>query len=288
MLKRPLGRTGHESSVAILGGVAFSGASPDEVTGWLTRATQAGVNHLDIAPSYGEAETRVGPHLPAFRARLYISEKTMARDRDGARAELERSLELLQTDHFELYQFHAVTSQDDVDRILAPGGAAEAFLQAREEGLVTHLGITGHLEKAPGLFCQVLEALDLDTVMFPVNAPLWGNPGYRADAERLLTICAERDLGVMGIKAIARGFWPTDEHNYQTWYQPLEDRERIQRAVNFTLSLPIHGIPTVGDLRLLGPALEAAERFRQLSQEEIDREIAENGLQALVNPTPTA
>src|SRR5450759_115749 len=97
MLKRPLGRTGHESSVAILGGVAFSGASPDEVTGWLTRATQAGVNHLDIAPSYGEAETRVGPHLPAFRARLYISEKSMARDRDGARAELERSLELLQT-----------------------------------------------------------------------------------------------------------------------------------------------------------------------------------------------
>ncbi|MHB8510153.1 MAG: aldo/keto reductase [Candidatus Dormibacteria bacterium] len=282
MLKRRLGRTGHESSVAILGGVAFSDASPEDVTGWLGRATTAGVNHLDIAPSYGEAEARVGPHLPAFRARLYISEKTAARDRDGARAELEKSLELLRTDHFELYQFHAVTSEDDVDRILAPGGAAEALVQARDEGLITHLGITGHLEKAPRLFCQVLEALDLDTVMFPVNAPLWANRQYRADAERLLAICAERDLGVMAIKAIARGFWPTEEHNYQTWYQPLEDRDHIQRAVNFTLSLPIHGFPTVGDLRLLGAALDAAQQFTPLSQAEIDREIAENGLQALV------
>jgi aryl-alcohol dehydrogenase-like predicted oxidoreductase len=286
MQRRRLGRTGHQSSVAILGGVAFSAASPADVTGWLGRAIDAGVNHLDIAPSYGEAESRVGPHLQGFRDRLFISEKTMARDRDGARKELERSLELLQTDHFELYQFHAVTSDEDVDQILAPGGAAEALAQAREEGLVQHLGVTGHLEKAPGLFCRILESLDLDTVMFPVNAPLWGQPGYRADAERLLTICAERDLGVMAIKAIARGFWPTEEHNFQTWYQPLEDQVRIQRAINFALSLPVHGCPTVGDLRLLGAALEAAERFQPLSPDEIAREIDGSGLQPLVRPIP--
>ena len=284
MLKRRLGRTGHQSSLAIMGGVAFSTASPDEVTNTFERLMHAGVNHLDIAPSYGEAEARVGPHLPAFRDRLYISEKTMARDRDGARAELERSLELLQTDSFELYQFHAVASQDDVDRLLAAGGAAETLVQARAEGLVARIGITGHFEKAPGLFCQVLEALDLDTVMFPVNAPLWARRDYRADAERLLGICAERDLGVMAIKAIARGFWPTDEHNYQTWYQPLEDQARIQRAVNFTMSLPIHGFPTAGDLRLLGASLEAADGFRQLTPDEVAEEIERNGLEALVQP----
>ena len=286
MLTRRLGRTGHQSSLAILGGVAFSAASPEDVVGTLGRALEAGVNHLDIAPSYGEAEARVGPHLRPFRDRLYISEKTMARDRDGARAELERSLELLGTDHFELYQFHAVAAQDDVDRLLAPGGAAEALVQARDEGLVGHIGVTGHFERAPGLFCKVLEAVDLDTVMFPVNAPLWANREYRLDAERLLSICAERDLGVMAIKTIARGFWPTPEHNYQTWYQPLEGRDRIQRAVNFTMSLPIHGFPTVGDLRLVGAALEAAEGFRQLSHEEIEREVAESGLQALLTAPP--
>lgn len=283
MLKRRLGRTGHMSSVAILGGVAFNGASPEEVVGWLERACHAGVNHLDIAPGYGEAETRVGAHLPAFRDRLYIGEKTAARERDGARADLERSLQRLQTDHFELYQFHGVASQDDVDRILARGGAAEALVRAKEEGLVAHLGVTGHLELAPGLFCQLLDSLDLDTVMFPVNAPLWALPRYRSDAERLFAICAERDLGVMAIKAIARGPWLTPEHGYQTWYEPLQEHDRIQRALNFTLSLPVVGCPTVGDLRLLGAVLDAAENFTQMSPAELEEEVAGNGLRPLVS-----
>src|SRR5258708_8613706 len=215
------------------------------------------------------AEARVGRILPPARDRLLVACKTMERTRDGARAELERSLERLQTAHFDLYQLHAVTNERELEAALAPGGAAEALTQARDEGLVRSIGITGHFEQAPRLFQQVLQRVDLDTVMFMVNPALWARAEYRADAERLLDLCAQRDLGVMAIKVVARGPWHAGEHHYQTWYEPLDKSAEIQAAVNSALSLPIHAFATPGAPQLLPLVFAAAEGYEPLDEEQM-------------------
>ena len=203
-----MGRTGHESSVAIYGGFASFRGTPEDSARDLELALAAGVNHIDVAPSYGHAEENLGPSLARLRSKFFLACKTEHRTRDDARRELERSLQRLQVEQFDLYQFHAVIDDGQLDAIFAPGGALEAVLQAREEGLTRFIGITGHFRQVPTVFNTALERLDLDTVMLPVNGALWALPDYRSAAERLLKTCAERDLGVMAIKAAARGYWP--------------------------------------------------------------------------------
>src|SRR6266542_2278781 len=244
MQRRRLGRTGHESSVAILGAAAFWETTEDVVAGAFARAVAAGVNHLDTAPQYGMAEDLAGRVLPEYRDRLY------------------------------LYQLHAVTTDEELAAALAPGGAAQALVQARDEGLVGAIGITGHFEYAPRLFRQALREVDLDTVMLPVNPTMLALPAYRADFEALLAVAAERDLGVMAIKAVARGPWGGRDHTATTWYEPYQDPDRIREAVRFTLSLPVTGFATPGDVRLLPAALAAAAAFTPLSAEEIEARIA--------------
>lgn len=281
---RRLGRTDHHSSVAILGGCAFGPATEEETAAALTRALEAGVNHLDIAPSYGHAEAVVGPLIPAVRDRLFISCKTMHRTRDEARRELEGSLERLRTDMLDVYQLHAVTTDADLDAALAPGGAVETLQAAKDEGLVRFLGITGHFEEAPRVFRRALDVIDLDTVMFPVNGPMWALPEYRADAEELLSACADRDVGVMAIKAVARGFW-AGEQRYGTWYEPLDDPADMAHSIAFTLSLPVHGFATPCDLRLLDDALAAARAFTPLSPDEMEASVTSSAdREALVRP----
>ncbi len=274
MQRRRLGRTGHESSVAILGAAAFWETTEDVVAGAFARAVAAGVNHLDIAPQYGMAEDLAGRVLPEYRDRLFVGCKTMQRGASAARAELERSLTKLRTDRLDLYQLHAVTTDEELAAALAPGGAAQALVQARDEGLVGAIGITGHFEYAPRLFRQALREVDLDTVMLPVNPTMLALPAYRADFEALLAVAAERDLGVMAIKAVARGPWGGRDHTATTWYEPYQDPDRIREAVRFTLSLPVTGFATPGDVRLLPAALAAAAAFTPLSAEEIEARIA--------------
>jgi aryl-alcohol dehydrogenase-like predicted oxidoreductase len=260
MLTRRLGRTGHESSVAILGGAAFALSTTDESEPAFTAALARGVNHLDIAPRYGNAEVAIGPLVPAVRHRLFIGEKTTRRSADGVRAQLEETLQRLQTDHVDLYQMHAVTDVDVLDERVDAGGVIE---RARDEGLARFIGITGHGLAAPATFVEALRRYDLDTVMFPVYPRLWGDVDYRRAAEALMSICAERDLGVMAIKAVARQPWTQAEDRFATtWYEPRRDPAAIATGVRFALSTPgVHAFCTPGDLALLPLALDAAEAY---------------------------
>lgn len=275
MLRRRLGRIGHESSVAILGGAAFWSASAEEAEAGLALAAARGVNHLDIAPRYGAAETAVGPTLGRQRDRWFVACKTTSPTRDGARAELERSLTLLGCDRFDLYQLHAITSVEELD---IRAGAVEALLQAREEGLVGALGVTGHDLGAPAAHLETLRRYHFDTVMFPVYPRVWADPVYRADAEALLDHCAENDVGAMAIKAVAHRPWgdePPPPGN--PWYRPQTDPAAIARGVRFALSTPgITGFCTPGSLELLPLVLDAAEGYEPFDETDrvTDRERA--------------
>ncbi len=265
MQTRRLGRTGHHSSVAILGGAAFWDCD-EEVAGLAFHAAlDAGVNHLDIAPSYGVAETVVGPHVPAVRDRLFIGAKTQRRNADGVRAQMEETLRRLGTDHVDLYQLHAVTSLEVLD---ARVDAVEAVLAARDEGLTRFVGVTGHDLGAPAAHLEALRRYDLDTVMFPVFPRVWGDDAYRADAEALLAECAARDVGVQAIKAVARRPWDGDRWA-GSWYEPYADDAGIERGVRFALSTPgVHGFCTPGDLDLLPRVLAAANAYEPLAVDE--------------------
>jgi aryl-alcohol dehydrogenase-like predicted oxidoreductase len=272
MQQRLLGRTGHMSSVVIFGGAAFHEmTTQDEADATLNMALEAGINHIDIAPTYGRgmAETRTGPWLEAYRDKFFLGCKTTDRTREGAWAELHRSLALLRTDYLDLHQLHAVTTFEELDAALAPGGAIETLQEAREKGLARFLGITGHGIEVAAVQAAALERFDFDTVMFPLNPRLYANPNYRRDAERLLAMCAEREVGVMIIKSIAKGPWGEQPKDYNTWYEPYDLQERIDVGVRFALSqTPVTGIAAAGDMRLLPKVLDAAERYQPMSAEE--------------------
>jgi aryl-alcohol dehydrogenase-like predicted oxidoreductase len=267
VLTRRLGRTGHDSSIAILGGAAFARCTPEETAPAFAAAVAQGVNHLDIAPQYGEAQRNVGPLLtPEVRSQLFVACKTLRKNGDGVRAQLEESLGLLRCEAFDLYQLHAVT---DLDELEARAGAAEAILRARDEGLTRFVGITGHNLTTPAAQAEALRRYDLDTVMFPVYPRVWADPDYRRDAEALLELCADRDVGVMVIKAGAARAWtvPPEERHSTTWYEPQTSAEAISTGVRFALSTPgVHAFCTPGDLDVLRLALDAAASYEPLDQ----------------------
>ncbi|HEY2812242.1 MAG TPA: aldo/keto reductase [Acidimicrobiales bacterium] len=273
MERRRLGRTGHDSSVAILGGAAFWMSSAEEGERGLALAMERGVNHLDIAPQYGDAQRAVGPAIPAVRDQLFVAAKTLRSNPDGVVAQFDDSRSLLGCDVLDLYQAHGVTTLEALDE-RAPG--IERILRLRDEGACRFAGITGHDLTVPHTFLEALRRYDLDTVMFPVYPRLWADPVYREAAEELLSLCAARDLGVMVIKAVARRPWadhrpladlvaadPATADRWATsWYEPQRDDESIARGVSFALSTPgVHAFCTPGDLGLLPRALDAANAF---------------------------
>lgn len=259
MLTRRLGRTGHESSVAILGAAAFWNSSPEATELAVAEAIASGVNHLDIAPQYGDAQQLVGPLVPTLRDRLFVGCKTLLTTRGEVRAQLEESLHLLGCDRFDLYQAHAVTSLEELD---LRAEAFEAILAARDEGLTSWVGVTGHDLGTPKAQAEAVRRYDLDTVMFPVNARLWADPQYRSDAEALLALAVERDLGVMAIKACAARPWAGRERTATTWYEPYVSEAEVERGVRFTLSVPgVHAFCTPGDVGVLRTSLAAAQRY---------------------------
>ncbi len=282
METRRLGRTGHESTVAILGGAAFARSNPQETAAAFTTAIANGVNHLDIAPRYGLAEALVGPLLPSVRDRVFVACKTTRRNAGGVRAQLTESLEKLNTDHFDLYQLHAVTSLEVLEQRT---DAAEAILAARDEGLARFVGITGHDDGAPAAHLEALKRWDLDTVMFPVNARMWSQAVYRRDAEALLEYCAEHDVGVMAIKACARRPWSSPVHSHTTWYQPYADAESVQRGVDFTLSVGgVHAFCTPGDVEVMQLAVDAAGNHRTMNAATRDAAIADAANETSIFP----
>lgn len=276
MEKRTLGRTGHESSVAILGGAAYWDATEEEAAKSFSAALAAGVNHLDVAPQYGRAEEVLGPCVGEARDRLFVGCKTLRKDPDGVRAQLENSLTLLHCEYFDLYQLHGVT---DVSELDTRSRAAEAIVKAKEEGLCTNIGITGHNLAAPVAHLEALRRYDLDTVMFPVNPRLWADCAYRAAAEALLEEAASRNLGVMAIKAGAARPWGSREHTASTWYEPYVTPDDLSRNIDFVLSVPgVHAFCTPGDRTLLPTVLQAANQT-----DSMDDEHAVLAMQATVN-----
>lgn len=278
MEKRPFGRTGHMSTVAIFGAAALSNVTQEEADTAMERILAAGVNHIDIAPSYGEAELRVGPWMPEYRERFFLGCKTMEREKDGARAEMEQSLKRLQVEAFDLYQLHAVTSFEELDACTKTGGALEAAIQARAEGLTKYIGITGHGNQSPAVFLEALRRFDFDSVLFPLNPVQMRNQEYRQNAEELISTCTEKNVGTMVIKSVAKQPWGQREWTYDTWYEPFDHLEQIQKGVNYALSFEITGLCTSGDVTILPLFLQACERYAPLSevkQEALIQEQAE-------------
>ena len=261
METRRFGRSGHLSTVAIFGAAAFWDVEQNQADETMRLVIAHEVNHIDVAPSYGKAEERIGPWLHRERERFFVGCKTMERSREGAAAELARSLKRLQIAAFDLYQIHAITSMAELDQVTSAGGALEAALQARDAGLTRFIGITGHGVDSPEIFCEALERFDFDSVLFPLNYVQFANPIFRRHSETLLSTCKARDVGVMAIKSITRGPWGTKPQAYTTWYEPFDDPAEIQQAVNFTLSQPVTGICTAGEVQLLPKVLQACENF---------------------------
>jgi aryl-alcohol dehydrogenase-like predicted oxidoreductase len=296
--RRRLGRTGHESSVAILGGAACWGASPDQAKAWLDLAMSRGVNHLDIAPQYGAAESVVGPHLADVRSELFVAGKTLRANPDGVQDQFDNTRRLLHAEVLDLYQAHAVTTIDELNR---RSDAIERIISLRDRGLTRFAGITGHDMTVPSTFLEALRRFDLDTVMFPVYPALWGRPEYREAAEELLELCDERDLGVMVIKAVAWRPWSdgrplaeaidgdpsTDERWADSWYEPANSDEAITRGVRFALSTKgVHAFCTPGDIGLLPRVLSAAEQFEPLSDNERQAAVEAMAADDLIFPMP--
>ncbi len=265
MERRRLGRLGHQSSVLIYGAAALGEVSQDVADRSVQEALDAGINHFDVAASYGEAELRLGPWMPKIRDQIFLATKTGDRDAEGAWASINRSLERLQTDHVELLQLHAIGDLAELDLATGPGGALESAVRAQEEGLVGAVGITGHGHDAPATHLEALRRHPFATVLSPINVVLSRDPAYRDAYDALVDEVARQDAGLMIIKTVARQNWPdggSDGHRYATWYEPLDDQRTITAAVSWALSLPtVTGLATPGDVGLLGMVIEA-ERSR--------------------------
>jgi predicted aldo/keto reductase-like oxidoreductase len=274
--QRRLGRLGHHSSVLIYGAAALAEVDQDTADASVQAALDAGINHFDVAASYGDAELRLGPWMPRIRARIFLATKTGLRDRDAAWAQINQSLERLQTDHVDLIQVHSVGDPDELDLVTRPGGSLGAVVRAREEGLAGGIGITGHGHQAPATHLEALRRFPFDTVLSPLNYVLRQDPTYSADYQALVAEVKAQDVGLMIIKAASRRNWPEPvEHTYTTWYEPFDDQERIGAAVAWVLSHPeVTGICTPGDVRLLPMVIEAERRLPETSLAEAQAVLA--------------
>ena len=270
MQQRRLGRLGHHSSVLIYGAAALAEVDQDTADASIQLALDAGINHFDVAASYGDAELRLGPWMGEIRDRIFLATKTGLRNREQAWAQINRSLERLQTDRVDLIQIHAVGDLAELDLVTRAGGSLEAAVRAREEGLAGGVGITGHGHDAPATHLQALARFPFDTVLSPLNWVLAQDPAYLAAYEALAAEVQAQDAGLMLIKAAARRNWPEPvEHTYTTWYEPFDDQARISAAVAWALSHPeVTGLATPGDVRLLPLIVEAERRLPDTTREQ--------------------
>jgi aryl-alcohol dehydrogenase-like predicted oxidoreductase len=263
MEKRRLGRLEHESSVLIYGAAALGDVSQDVADRSIQEALDAGINHFDVAADYGDAELRLGPWMSQLRDRIFLATKTGLRDREPAWRQINESLDRLQTDRVDLLQLHAVGDLGELDAATRPDGALFAAIRAQEDGLIGAIGITGHGHQAPATHLEALRRHPFAAVLTPLNPVLWRDESYRADYQALVAEVQRQDVGLMTIKTASRRNWPEGaEHSHATWYEPYADQARLTAAVSWVLShAEVTGIPTAGDVRLLGMLIRA-ERDR--------------------------
>lgn len=265
--RRSLGRTGERLSIIGFGGMVVRDATTEQAAQRVQEAIEAGVNYFDVAPSYGNAEEMLGPALEPYRKSVFLACKTQQRTKDGAAAELERSLKRMRTDHFDLYQHHAVAKLNDVETILGSNGAMETFVAARKAGKVRFLGFSAHSVEAA---LALMKGFEFDTILYPVNYAIWyaGNFG-----PQVLAKAQEKKMGILALKAMAKRPWPqgADRSAHpKCWYEPFSNPDEAMMGLRFTLSHPVTAAVPPGDENIYKMALELASRFTPLSTEEVE------------------
>jgi len=258
---QPFGRSGHNSTRTIFGAAALGQVSQAEADQTLDVLLHYGINHIDVAASYGDAELRIAPWLARHPGHFYLATKTGERQAAAARDELHRSLDRMGVDHVDLWQLHNLADPIEWDTALSPGGVIEAAVAAKAQGLVRAIGVTGHGLQIAATHRRSLERFDFDAVLLPYNYLTMQNPYYAENFNALVAECQARNIAVQTIKAIARAPWMDHEHTRATWYAPLEDPAAIDSAVHWVLSRPGIFLNTVGDIHLLPNVLDAAARF---------------------------
>jgi aryl-alcohol dehydrogenase-like predicted oxidoreductase len=259
--KAPFGATGHDSSRVIFGAAALGEVTQREADEALPLLLEHGVNHIDTAASYGDAEMRLAPWLREHRDRFFLATKTGERAYAAAREEIRRSLERMKVDQVDLIQLHCLVHPDEWDLALSEQGALRAATEARDEGLVRFIGVTGHGLTIAAMHRRSLERFAFDSVLFPYSHVIMRDQAYGLDVRRLLAICRERTVAVQTIKSISRGPWGSKEQSAATWYEPLVEQEHIDLVVHWVLGEPGVFLNSAGDLALLPRVLDAAERF---------------------------
>jgi aryl-alcohol dehydrogenase-like predicted oxidoreductase len=278
--KIPFGKTGHLSTRTIFGAAALSAMRQERADQVLETLLKFGVNHIDVAASYGDAELRVGSWMKEHRKKFFLATKTGERTASGARDSIQQSLERLQVDQLDLIQLHNLTDEPGWETAFGPGGALEAAIEARNQGLVRFIGVTGHGTRAPEMHLRSLERFDFDSVLLPNNYMLMQRPEYASDFERLIKLCASRGIAVQTIKSIARRRWREgDTQKHFSWYEPVKEPDALRRVVQWVLSRPNIFLNTSSDATLLPSILQAASEF----DDKISLANLANSLQADVS-----
>ena len=280
--KLPFGRTGHLSSRILLGAAAFGRITQAETDEAMALALSFGVNHVDVAASYGEAELRVGDWIKRHGRPFFLATKTGERTAENAREEIHRSLKRLQVEQVDLIQLHNLVDPQEWEVTLGPGGALEAAIEAREQGLVRFIGITGHGLTAAKTHRLALERFEFDSVLLPLNYMMLQNEQYRSDFTSLVKICESRNVAVQTIKSLVRSPWGELHQDRATWYRPLEEQADIDRAVHWVLGHEGLFLNSVGDIHILPKVLDAADRFAAVpTSDEMQTMVDILGMQSL-------
>ncbi len=277
--KNIFGRTGHSSTRIIFGAAALGGITQKESDKTMELILESGVNHIDVAQSYGEAELRLGPWLKNHRDKFFLATKTEERSYKGAMKHLEESRKKLKTDVIDLWQLHVLVDEDGWSEAMSPGGALEAFIEAKEKGLVKHLGVTGHGVEAPNFHLRSLERYDFDSVLLPWNTTMANNEEYVKNFKKLRDVCSEKKVAFQTIKSLCRRPWPENVKRYSAcWYEPLTEQKDINMVVSYILGNTQHFLNSTGDINLLPKILKAAEDYSSgkisiPSPEEVQKQI---------------
>jgi len=266
--RAPFGATGHESSRAVFGAAALGNVSKGDADRTLDLLLAHGVNHIDVAAGYGDAELRIATWLRREPGRFFVATKTGKRTYREAREEIRRSLDRLGVDHVDAIQLHNLVDVIEWDTALSPNGALEAAIEAREEGLVRFIGVTGHGLSVPEMHRRSLERFPFDSVLLPYNYVQMQDPYYRDRFEALAAVCTERDVALQTIKSLAWRRWEGRDRSASTWYEPLRDQDDIDLAVHWVLGRPEAFLLTTGDVEILPRLLDAAERFEERPDDE--------------------
>jgi aryl-alcohol dehydrogenase-like predicted oxidoreductase len=273
--KQSFGKTGHMSTRTIFGSVCLRRASQNEADKVLDLLVEYGVNHVDTAPLYGDAELRLGPWMKRNRDQFFLATKIDKRTYSEAREQFYRSLDRLQVDHVDLLQIHNLTDVVYRETVMGPGGALEFLIEARDKGLTRFIGVTGHGIQAPKMHLESLDRFAFDSVLLPCNYLLMQNSNYFTDFNNLISYCANLNIAVQTIKSIARGLWGTKPRSHVTWYEPLSDEESIIKAVHWVFGIAGIFLITVGDMQELPKFLEAATGFQKSPSDEQMKEVVE-------------